>query len=94
MNYKVLFQKRSTEPEYELGTFSSYTMASLVAKGEYYYRGGVTPDYRIIESTEAPERIPEHLYDVLVQAVGFLSTEEQEVFRDEHFKYLRRKGLV
>ena len=94
MSYQVLFRKREMDPEYSVGFYYSYTLAMVVAKGEYYYRGGMTPTYRIIKSNEKPHRIPDHLYEVLTRVVGFLTSEEQEVFRDQHFVYLRAKGLV
>lgn len=94
MSYKVLFRKREMDPEYSLGTYYSHVLAMVVAKGEYYYRGGCTPTYRIVKSSEKPERIPGHLYEVLTRVVGFLTSEEQEVFKDQHFVYLRNKGLV
>ena len=94
MSYKVLFRKREMDPEYSVGSYYSHTLAMVAAKGEYYYRGGMTPTYRIVKCSEKPHRLPEHLYEVLTRVVGFLSTEEQEVFRDEHFVYLRTKGLV
>ena len=95
MSYKVLFKKRITDKEwYDVGSYSSHNLAIVVAKGEYYYRGGVTPEYQIIKSNEEIQSIPEYLYPTLTYCVGFLSSEEQEVFRDEHFKYLRAKGLV
>ena len=94
MGYKVLFRKRSIDLEYDLGTYKTKTIAEVVAKGEYYYRGGMTPDYRIVRSSEQINSIPEHLYDVLLQVHGFLSSEEQEVFRDHHIDYLKRRGLI
>lgn len=95
MNYKVLFKKRSIDPEqYDVGVYSSYLVASVVAKGEYYYRGGMTGEYDIIETSDEAQRFPEHLYPTLIQVVGFLTNEEQEVFKESHLKYLKRKGLI
>jgi hypothetical protein len=95
MNYKVLFKKRITdEEEYSLGVYDSETLASVVAKGEYYYRGGCTPEYRFESSNEESQDIPEYLYPTLIQVVGFLTAEEQEVFRDRHINFLSKSGLL
>ncbi len=95
MNYEVLFKKRTIDTEeYSLGVYDSETIASVVAKGEYYYRGGVTPEYRFVSSKEKPQDIPTYLYPTLVQVVGFLTAEEQEVFRDRHVSFLSRTGQL
>jgi hypothetical protein len=95
MSYKVLFKKRIIDKDwYDLGSYATYDIAMVVAKGEYYYRGGVTPEYEIVECNKLPQEIPPYLYPTLIYCAGFLSSEEQEAFRNEHFKYLRTKGLV
>ena len=94
-SFKVLFRKREIDVDYyDMGSYRSYTLATLVAKGEYYYRGGCTPTWKIIKSSERPQRIPEHLYEVLTRVVGFLTSEEQEVFKNHHLDYLKRMGLI
>lgn len=95
MSYKILFKKREIDPEhYDLGSYYSYALATVVAKGEYYYRGGCTPTWKIVKSSERPQKIPEHLYEVLTRVVGFLTSEEQEVFKNQHLDYLRSVGLI
>ena len=94
MRYKVLFKKRRNDEPYILGVFENEATANLVAQGEYHYRGGMTGSYEISKSFYNPEPIPEYLYPILLQTYSFLSTEEQEVFRDHHINYLKRKGLI
>lgn len=95
MNYEVLFKKTSTDTkEYSLGVYDSKTLASVVAKGEYYYRGGISPEYRFKKSLDKSQDIPEYLYPILVRVVGFLTSEEQEVFRERHVNFLSRNGQL
>lgn len=96
MHYKVLFKKRSIDQWYSLGNYKNKQLAKVIAKGEYYYRGGCTPDYEIIKTTEPVNNntIPSHLFDTLIEVVGFLNSEEQEIFRDEHIKYLKKIGRL
>jgi hypothetical protein len=95
MSFEVLFKKRIIDEKYySLGEYESYTTASVVAKGEYYYRGGCTPVYKIIKSSKRPQKIPEHLYPILIRVVGFLTSDEQEIFKNHHLDYLKKKGLI
>jgi hypothetical protein len=93
MSYGVLFRKRVIDKEwYSLGAYATHTLATVVAKGEYYYRGGVTPEYKVVDSDQPSQTIPSYLYPTLISCVGFLTSEEQEVFKNEHLKYLRSMG--
>jgi hypothetical protein len=95
MSFKVLFKKRITDPEwYDVGSYATHDIAMVVAKGQYYYRGGMTPEYKVVKCTRRPERIPEYMYPILIQCVTFLTTEEQKAFKDQHLDYLRKIGEI
>lgn len=93
MSFKVLFKKRIIDPEwYDVGSYATHDIAMVVAKGEYYWRGGWTPEYKIVKDSRRPQRIPEYLYPTLIECVMFLTTEEQKAFKDQHLDYLKKIG--